>query len=407
VGFGTPVALLIGIVLILVAVGLFFLDKFKPGYKRESDTVYAILFLAVGIMSLVNWNQNFLESFQLLILAGMLITLILESIRRRTPNNAAPNYQGGMPGNQPPQNFRPEPAGRPYREPKPSDRNSKYDNYDYQEPVYRSEIQAEFDDGPVAMEQRSNQRQIRGSRETRDNRRANRDYPEPDNARDSRDNYFDDYSDSPQDSRESRRSSRRDRGGDDYEQTETNRRSTKRRGPSLETDEPSYGTGNYSDSGYGDRGGYSDVSPESQDRLNPDESPELLGKGHRKSRAGSASVSSPVNNDQAVSNGAPRRRPKPKLNLDEDDAPIGGGDYVDYQPLDKPLKRSEGSANTSTSGTPGKPDVSSGFVGGPEESGSADEPIRSRRRHRSETLGGSGLGSLGDPLDLGSPDDEF
>jgi Ycf66 protein N-terminus len=87
VGFGTPVALLIGIILILVAVGLFFLDKFKPGYKRDSDTVYAVLFLTVGIMSLVNWSQNFLESFQLMILAGMLIALVLESIQRRTPQS--------------------------------------------------------------------------------------------------------------------------------------------------------------------------------------------------------------------------------------------------------------------------------------------------------------------------------
>ncbi len=83
-GFGTPVALLVGIILILVAVGLFFLDRFKPGYKRDSDTVYAVLFLTVGIMSLVNWSQNFLESFQLMIFAGMLIALVIESIQRRS-----------------------------------------------------------------------------------------------------------------------------------------------------------------------------------------------------------------------------------------------------------------------------------------------------------------------------------
>ncbi|MEO0351241.1 MAG: Ycf66 family protein, partial [Cyanobacteria bacterium P01_A01_bin.15] len=37
--FGTPVPLLVGLILILGAVGLFFLDKIKPGYERSSDKV--------------------------------------------------------------------------------------------------------------------------------------------------------------------------------------------------------------------------------------------------------------------------------------------------------------------------------------------------------------------------------
>jgi hypothetical protein len=145
VGFGTPVALLIGIILILVAVGLFFLDKFKPGYKRDSDTVYAVLFLTVGIMSLVNWSQNFLESFQLMILAGMLIALVLESIQRRTP-------QGRQVGTV----YRDDERERPSR--------GSYRSREEESP--RAELRVELDDDRFApIDEFSRPRRIRGTGE--------------------------------------------------------------------------------------------------------------------------------------------------------------------------------------------------------------------------------------------------
>jgi Ycf66 protein N-terminus len=403
VNFGTPVPLLVGIVLILAAVGLFFLDKFKPGFKRDSDTVYSILFLTVGILSLFQLNQDFLPSFQLMIFAGMLIALMLESIRRRTPGGA--NTLRPEPDGRSEPVARSESSGR-YREPRRAERETSYNSYEYDEPTYRSEIQAQFDDGPVVMEQRSNQRQIRGSRETRDNRRAGRDYPEPETSRDDyrRDNrsdsrslepsnHFDDYSESPQESRESRRSRRRPSSTEDYDssydssdkQTDSSsRRSGKQRGQSLETDEPSYG----SVSNYGTG------SPSADDSL------DLLSKGSRKSRSSNSPISNPVSSDEPTYSGAPRRRPKPKLNLDEDDAPVAGGDYVDYQPLDKPLSRDNPGPASTTSNLTGE---SSGLNG----SSLDDESARSRRRRRSENLGGNRLGNLGDPLDLGSTDDDF
>jgi Ycf66 protein N-terminus len=211
VGFGTPVALLIGIILILVAVGLFFLDKFKPGYKRDSDTVYAVLFLAVGIMSLVNWSQNFLESFQLMILAGMLIALIIESIQRRT----AQSKQVGT-------IYRDEERERPSR--------GSYRAGAEESP--RAELRVELDDDRFTpIDEFSRPRRIRGTGERG-------------NSRDSyaarSDEWNEGYADQLTDeTRSSRRAGRRTSGYDDESQFTTNTnegRSSRRRPLQLEGD---------------------------------------------------------------------------------------------------------------------------------------------------------------------------
>ncbi|MEO1620829.1 MAG: Ycf66 family protein [Cyanobacteria bacterium J06632_3] len=83
--FGTPVPLLIGIILILGALALFFLDKFRPGYERDSDKVYAVLLLISGLFLLAHLDMELLASFQQLLMAGMLTTLLIESVRSRLP----------------------------------------------------------------------------------------------------------------------------------------------------------------------------------------------------------------------------------------------------------------------------------------------------------------------------------
>ncbi|MGD1866954.1 MAG: Ycf66 family protein [Phormidesmis sp.] len=83
--FGTPVPLLIGIILILGALALFFLDKVKPGYARDSDKVYAVLLLISGLFLLAHLDMELLASFQQLLMGGMLTTLLIESIRTREP----------------------------------------------------------------------------------------------------------------------------------------------------------------------------------------------------------------------------------------------------------------------------------------------------------------------------------
>ena len=94
--FGTPVPLLIGIVLILGGVVLFFVDRLKPGYGRDSDKVYAILWLICGVFLLGHLNMELLASFQQLIMAGMLITVTIQNVYSRTPREDRYASQPGM-----------------------------------------------------------------------------------------------------------------------------------------------------------------------------------------------------------------------------------------------------------------------------------------------------------------------
>lgn len=95
--FGTPVPLLIGIVLILGGVALFFIDRLKPGYGRDSDKVYAVLWLISGVFLLGHLNMELLASFQQLLMAGMLITVTIQNVYSRTPRDDryAPQNAGG------------------------------------------------------------------------------------------------------------------------------------------------------------------------------------------------------------------------------------------------------------------------------------------------------------------------
>ncbi len=93
--FGTPVPLLIGIILILFSIFLFFLEKFKPGYKRDSDVIYASFCLAAGILNLVDLSGGFLHSAQSVIFTGLFISLALEVINARVPDNSPKSM--GMP----------------------------------------------------------------------------------------------------------------------------------------------------------------------------------------------------------------------------------------------------------------------------------------------------------------------
>lgn len=83
--FGTPVPLLIGIVLIVGAIALFFLDKLKPGYGRDSDKIYAVLCLISGVFLLGHLTMELIPSFQQMIMTGMVIALLIDNIRSRGP----------------------------------------------------------------------------------------------------------------------------------------------------------------------------------------------------------------------------------------------------------------------------------------------------------------------------------
>ncbi|WP_299414912.1 Ycf66 family protein [Acaryochloris sp. IP29b_bin.148] len=142
--FGTPVPLIVGVILIVGAIALFFLDKIKPGYRRDSDNVYAFLGLLAGVILLAHLGMEFTLSLQQMIVVGMLVALMIENIQNRLPNNGPmrqPRERGG------------------YREddyrPRRQQRSSRT----------RSEAQLEFED-----DRPSRPRRIRGERERRSRR---------------------------------------------------------------------------------------------------------------------------------------------------------------------------------------------------------------------------------------------
>lgn len=109
--FGTPVPLLLGIFMVICAVALFFLDRLKPGYERDSDKVYSILFLLSGVFLLANLNLDVISSFQQMLMVGMLVALMIQNINSRTPIAArgGPIDDSGYGGYRPP----PVRGGRP------------------------------------------------------------------------------------------------------------------------------------------------------------------------------------------------------------------------------------------------------------------------------------------------------
>ncbi|MEB3293345.1 MAG: Ycf66 family protein [Synechococcales bacterium] len=132
--FGTPVPLIVGVVLIVGAIVLFFLGKIKPGYQRDSDTVYAFLALICGVILLGHLGLDFILSLQQMLMVGMLIALLLENVQNRTPNAGQMKQAHGG-------NFRPEP-----------DRPSR---------TYRADVEPE---PYMAMDERPNRRKMREGR---------------------------------------------------------------------------------------------------------------------------------------------------------------------------------------------------------------------------------------------------
>jgi hypothetical protein len=89
----TPVPLLLGIATILGAVTLFFLDRLKPGYGRDSDKIYSVLLLVSGVILLSEWTMPLLSSLQQSIMVGVLTSLIIQNINSRTPTQNRPSPQ--------------------------------------------------------------------------------------------------------------------------------------------------------------------------------------------------------------------------------------------------------------------------------------------------------------------------
>lgn len=167
--FGTPVPLLLGIILIIGAVSLFFLDRLKPGYERDGDKIYAILSLVSGIFLLGNLTMELIPAFQQIIMVGMFITLMVQNIRARTPkvSQAASGYDGPLDRD----TYRPSRSGRSAYRPEP-----------------RTNVRAELDRRDYPEERMPRDRPMLGGREDS----MYGDYREP-----ARNDYEDDYRTAP------------------------------------------------------------------------------------------------------------------------------------------------------------------------------------------------------------------
>jgi hypothetical protein len=95
VGFGTPLSLVIGLILISGGLVLFFLDNIRPDLKRDSDNVYAVLGILAGILGVISFNKDIVPSMEQMILAGMCIFLMYDNVQKRTPN---PDAKRSFPG---------------------------------------------------------------------------------------------------------------------------------------------------------------------------------------------------------------------------------------------------------------------------------------------------------------------
>ncbi|HEY9824195.1 MAG TPA: Ycf66 family protein [Stenomitos sp.] len=275
--FGTPVPLLVGVVLIVIGIGLFFLDSLKPGYKRDSDTVYGILFMVAGLFSLFSLNADFQVALQFMVSAGTLVALMIERIQVRGANNGqARSFSNGGGGPSP----REERPSRAYR--------SNYADSP------RSELRVELEDDIVfPAEEPIRSKRIRGSQEGRSG--SSREDYDRDEA------YVDRLVDDTRSSRRAGRSSR-STPSDDWSTGEE--RSRRRRPLQIE---------GVVDTDFSDES--APVSPEPSRR-----------RRSRSSSSGDLSASEPV----ASSSRSRRRRSTGS------DERSGNGEYVDFKPLNTP-----------------------------------------------------------------------
>jgi hypothetical protein len=289
VGFGTPVPLLVGIVLILFGIGLLFLDTFKPGYKRDSDTVYAILFMLAGLFALLSWQADFQMAMQFMISAGSLVALMVERVRNRSANNDP------MP---PVSNRSSRREGRDSRDDRPS-RSSYRAGFD-ESP--RSEVRAEFDDDLISMEESSRVRRIRGGRDggSRDSYQG-------------QDAYFDRLS---EDTREPRRENNRRSSNNAYADENQYSEDRPRRRTALQLE--------------GDA--MPEINTYSEDQSASVESSSSSGR-RRRGRSDAASASSAsASSESAPATGTRGSRRRSRSNGESS----LDGDYVDYKPLGTP-----------------------------------------------------------------------
>ncbi|MBF2097929.1 MAG: hypothetical protein IGQ88_06075 [Gloeomargaritaceae cyanobacterium C42_A2020_066] len=131
--FGIPAALMLGLLLLMGSIGLFFIGRLKPNLRRDSDNVLAILGVISSIILMTHLGLEFSLVLQQILMISALVTLVWENLRLR---GLLGEKQVRRPGTRAGTGSR-EPAPRPtyYQdaeldEEPPSRRAMDYDRYD-------------------------------------------------------------------------------------------------------------------------------------------------------------------------------------------------------------------------------------------------------------------------------------
>jgi hypothetical protein len=90
-----PASLIFGVILIMASIALFLLGQIKPGLKRDSDNVYALIGVICGLILTPQTNLGIGMLLQQIMLIGCLVVLMWENIQARTSSPSQARQPGG------------------------------------------------------------------------------------------------------------------------------------------------------------------------------------------------------------------------------------------------------------------------------------------------------------------------
>ena len=93
-----PASLIFGVILIMASIALFLVGQLKPGLRRDSDNVYALIGVICGLLLTPQTSLGIGMLLQQMMLIGCLVVLMWENVQARTSNpNQARQPSGSSP----------------------------------------------------------------------------------------------------------------------------------------------------------------------------------------------------------------------------------------------------------------------------------------------------------------------
>lgn len=93
--FGTPAALLFGLILLTGGLGLLLMGRFKPDLKRDSDNIYAAIGILCGLISIIEFQKiDVGMSLYMMLMTGSAFVLMWDNIRKRSAAGDMPTKRG-------------------------------------------------------------------------------------------------------------------------------------------------------------------------------------------------------------------------------------------------------------------------------------------------------------------------